>query len=91
MQYNKRIKFISENYISVIFSQGLEIKWIRQVGGKIEYLFLSFQTQDKRDKLYEDLLKQSVVSLETVPQNQMLLRWRNGYLSNYDYILYINR
>ncbi|XP_032667733.1 protein FAN-like isoform X2 [Odontomachus brunneus] len=69
---------------------GLEIKWIRQVGGKIEYLFLSFQSQEKRDRLYEDLLKQSAVSLETVPQNQMLLRWRNGYLSNYDYILYIN-
>lgn len=75
----------------MICLQGLEIKWIRQAGGKSEYLFLSFQNQDKRDKLYEDLLKQSAVSLDTVPQNQMLLRWRNGYLSNYDYILYINR
>ncbi|XP_072766799.1 protein FAN isoform X2 [Anoplolepis gracilipes] len=69
---------------------GLEIKWMRQVDNKIEHLFLSFQNQDDRDQLYENLLKQSMVSLETVPQNQMTMRWQNGYISNYDYILYVN-
>ncbi|KYQ57115.1 Protein FAN, partial [Trachymyrmex zeteki] len=69
---------------------GLEIKWIRQTDSKIKHLFLSFQNQDGRDKLYENLLKQSTVSLETVPQNQMTMRWQNGSLSNYDYILYVN-
>ncbi|KAG5324079.1 FAN protein, partial [Pseudoatta argentina] len=69
---------------------GLEIKWIRQTDSKIKHLFLSFQKQDGRDKLYENLLKQSAVSLETVPQNQMTMRWQNGSLSNYDYILYVN-
>ncbi|KAG5342883.1 FAN protein, partial [Acromyrmex heyeri] len=69
---------------------GLEIKWIRQTDSKIKHLFLSFQNQDGRDKLYENLLKQSAVSLETVPQNQMTMRWQNGSLSNYDYILYVN-
>lgn len=71
--------------------QGLEIKWIRQADNKIEHLFLSFQSQDDRDKLYENLLKQSMVSLETVPQNQITMKWQNGYISNYDYILYVNR
>lgn len=69
---------------------GLEIKWMRQADNKIEHLFLSFQNQEGRDALYENLLKQSAVSLETVPQNQMTMRWQNGYLSNYDYILYVN-
>ncbi|KAL6433650.1 hypothetical protein ACFW04_005736 [Cataglyphis niger] len=69
---------------------GLEIKWIRQTDSKFEHLFLSFQNQDNRDDLYESLLKQSMVSLETVPQNQMTMRWQNGYISNYDYILYVN-
>lgn len=69
---------------------GLEIKWTRQADNKFEHLFLSFQNQDGRDKLYENLLKQSMVSLETVPQNQMKMRWQNGYISNYDYILYVN-
>lgn len=64
---------------------------MRQTDSKIEHLFVSFQNQDDRDKLYENLLKQSAVSLETVPQNQMTMRWQNGYLSNYDYILYVNR
>ena len=75
----------------IIRLQGLEIKWIRQTDNKIKHLFLSFQNQDGRDKLYENLLKQSAISLETVPQNQMTMRWQNGSLSNYDYILYINR
>jgi len=75
----------------IIRLQGLEIKWIRQTDSKIKHLFLSFQNQDGRDKLYENLLKQSAISLETVPQNQMTMRWQNGSLSNYDYILYINR
>lgn len=57
----------------------------------MEHLFLSLQNQDDREKLHEHLLKQSAVSLETIPQNQMTMRWQNGYLSNYDYILYINR
>lgn len=71
--------------------QGLEIKWVRQADNKIEHLFLSFQSQDGRDKLYENLFKQSMVSLETIPQNQITMRWQNGYISNYDYILYVNR
>ncbi|XP_067203387.1 protein FAN isoform X2 [Linepithema humile] len=69
---------------------GLEIKWTRQMDNKVEHFFLSFQNQDDRDKLYENLLQQSVVSLEVIPQNQMTMRWQNGYLSNYDYILYVN-
>ncbi|XP_015181599.1 PREDICTED: protein FAN-like isoform X1 [Polistes dominula] len=69
---------------------GLEIKWQKQADSKIEYLYLSLNNQNDRDELYKKLLDQSAVSLETVPQNQMTMRWQNGSLSNYDYLLYIN-
>ncbi|XP_050589854.1 protein FAN-like isoform X2 [Bombus affinis] len=69
---------------------GLEIKWLRQPENKVEHLFISLKTQNERDELYTNLLNQPTVSLERVPQDQMTMRWQNGSLSNYDYLLYIN-
>lgn len=69
---------------------GLEIKWTKVADGKPEYLFLSLSNQEDRDNLYSNLLKQSQLSLETIPQNQMTMQWQNGIISNYDYLLYIN-
>lgn len=69
---------------------GLEVKWLRQPENKIEYLFISLKNQSDRDDLYTHLLNQPAVSLERVPQDQMTMRWQNGSLSNYDYLLYIN-
>lgn len=71
--------------------QGLEIKWTKVAEGKSEYLFLSLSNQEDRDNLYCNLLKQSQVNLETIPQNQMTMQWQNGAISNFDYLLYINR
>lgn len=69
---------------------GLEIKWQKFPDGTIEHLFLSLRNQSDRNELYTKLLDQSAVSLETVPPNQMTIRWQNGSLSNYDYLLYVN-
>lgn len=69
---------------------GLEIKWLRQPENKLEHLFISLKSQNDRDELYTNLLNQPTVSLERVPQDQMTMRWQNGSLSNYDYLLYIN-
>ncbi|XP_029048246.1 protein FAN-like isoform X1 [Osmia bicornis bicornis] len=69
---------------------GLEIKWLRHPENKIEHLFISLKNPKDRDELYTSLLNQSAVSLERVPQDQMTMRWQNGSLSNYDYLLYIN-
>ncbi|XP_034948322.1 protein FAN-like [Chelonus insularis] len=69
---------------------GLEIKWIKQPENKTEYLFLSVKTPEDRDKLYECIISQKDLQLETVPQNQMTILWQNRALSNYDYLLYIN-
>nr|XP_012149911.1 PREDICTED: protein FAN isoform X2 [Megachile rotundata] len=69
---------------------GLEIKWLKQPENKVEHLFISLKSPNDRDVLYTSLLNQSAVSLERVPQDQMTMRWQNGSLSNYDYLLYIN-
>ncbi|XP_061931232.1 protein FAN-like isoform X1 [Apis cerana] len=69
---------------------GLEIKWLRQPENKAEHLFISLKNQNDRDELYTSLLNQPTISLERVPQDQMTMRWQNGSLSNYDYLLYIN-
>lgn len=73
------------------FFKGLEIKWLRQPENKAEHLFISLKNQNDRDELYTNLLNQPAISLERVPQDQMTMRWQNGSLSNYDYLLYINR
>ncbi|XP_053985116.1 protein FAN-like [Hylaeus anthracinus] len=69
---------------------GLEIKWLKQLENKVEHLFISLRNQNDRDELYTNLLRQPAVSLERVPRDQMTMRWQNGSLSNYDYLLYIN-
>ncbi|CAK9822791.1 Protein FAN [Anthophora retusa] len=69
---------------------GLEIKWLKQPENKVEHLFISLKNENDRDELYVSLLNQSAVSLERVPQDHMTIRWQNGSLSNYDYLLYIN-
>lgn len=69
----------------------MEIKSVQPRGNKIEYLVLSVKTQEDRNKLYDYLMKQPDLKLETVPQNQITIQWQNGALSNYDYLLYVNR
>lgn len=71
--------------------QGLEIKWKRPPDNKLECLFLSLKSQEERDTLYTKLTSQPALRLDTIPQNQMTMQWQNGALSNYDYLLYINR
>ena len=71
--------------------KGLEIKWVRQPDSPIEHLFLATNNQTERDSLYKNLLKQSALHIETIHQNHMTMQWQNGSLSNYDYLLYVNR
>lgn len=52
---------------------------------------MATKTQEERDALYTNLLSQSELQIETVHQNHMTMQWQNGSLSNYDYLLYINR
>lgn len=73
------------------FSQGLEIKWNPSSNSEAEYFVLATRVPEERNALYENLLKQPELKIETIHQNQMTMQWQNGVLSNYDYLLYINR
>lgn len=55
------------------------------------YIYLAFRTKNDRDNLYGNLLKQSELKLCEIEQDVMTLQWQNGYVSNYDYLLYLNR
>ncbi|KAK4880232.1 hypothetical protein RN001_008378 [Aquatica leii] len=56
----------------------------------VPYIYLSFRSQADRDNLHTNLLNQSELRLCEIEQDVMTLQWQNGYVSNYDYILYIN-
>lgn len=71
----------------------MEIKYVVSSASdeKIKHFFISTTTQEQRDLLYDHLLGQKNLKIETITQNQMTLQWQNGSISNYDYLLYINR
>jgi factor associated with neutral sphingomyelinase activation len=69
--------------------QGLEIYCDNN--SQVTHLYLSFKSKAERDALYHGLLDQPFVRLENTEQEVMTLQWQNGVLSNYDYLLYINR
>lgn len=52
---------------------------------------MTFKTSEIRDSIYDCLLNQSKVQMENHDRCIMTLKWQNGTLSNYDYLLYLNR
>ncbi|KAK5646659.1 hypothetical protein RI129_005123 [Pyrocoelia pectoralis] len=54
------------------------------------YIYFAFRSPADRDSLYDNLLMQSDLKLCKIEQDVMTLQWQNGYVSNYDYLLYIN-
>ncbi|KAF5306415.1 hypothetical protein FQA39_LY08924 [Lamprigera yunnana] len=56
----------------------------------VPYLYLSFRSPADRDNLYVNLRNQSELKLCEIEQDVMTLQWQNGYVSNYDYLIYIN-
>lgn len=54
-------------------------------------MYLTFKTTEIRDGLYNKLLSQPNVKLQKQEICAMTLKWQNGVLSNYDYLLYLNR
>jgi len=70
---------------SILF-QGLEFEYELN-----KQLYLTFKNTEIRDNLYDNLLNQSKVKMEKRERCIMTLKWQNGALSNYDYLLYLNR
>jgi hypothetical protein len=75
-------------WMSQLF-QGLEIYCSESSSNP--HIYLSFRNQAQRDNLHDKLLKEPALKLEELDQDVMTLQWQNGIISNYDYLLYINR
>ncbi|VVC46047.1 Hypothetical protein CINCED_3A020452 [Cinara cedri] len=68
---------------------------LQQVGLEFEYeinsqLYLTFKNTEIRDSLYNNLINQSNIKIDKREKSIMTLKWQNGTISNYDYLLYLN-
>ncbi|XP_050527638.1 protein FAN-like isoform X2 [Daktulosphaira vitifoliae] len=68
---------------------------LQQVGIEFEYesnlqLYLTFKTNEIRDRVYSLLVNQTKLKIENSDRCIMTLKWQNGALSNFDYLLYLN-
>nr|CAD7423482.1 unnamed protein product [Timema monikensis] len=57
----------------------------------LKHLYLSFKSPEERDILYQGLIGQHSLRLDNTDQEMMTLQWQNGVISNYDYLMYLNR
>ncbi|EDS28930.1 neutral sphingomyelinase [Culex quinquefasciatus] len=66
---------------------GLELRWS---DGSDQLLYVSFRNQTVRDDFYAKTTQQDDFSVvEQIPES-ITLKWQNGLISNYDYLLYLN-
>lgn len=73
----------------IVFEQSLELKWTENQRERI--LYVSFRNQSERDTFYKNTMSQERLHItQTVPES-MTLKWQNGVISNYSYLLYLNR
>ena len=69
---------------------------LRQVGLEIFFnndkiIFFAFHEEADRDRFYTFLTQQTTALIETENQGNMMLMWQKGELSNFDYLMYLNR
>lgn len=68
---------------------GLEIDYTNP-RGKPDHIYLTFNQPEDRQRLYHKLISQDVLVLEDSKEDTMTLKWQNGLISNFDYLLYLN-
>ncbi|XP_001651497.2 protein FAN isoform X1 [Aedes aegypti] len=67
---------------------GLEVRWSQADQEKL--LYVSFRNQSERDDFFSNVIKQEDFSVvEQIPES-ITLKWQNGLISNYEYLLYLN-
>eukprot|EP00037_Helgoeca_nana_P008461 m.75409 g.75409 ORF g.75409 m.75409 type:complete len:965 (+) comp18956_c0_seq1:4339-7233(+) len=69
---------------------------LRQVGLELflrdgPVIFFALDTEAARDSLCEAVTKHTEAESEAENQGNMMLQWQNGELSNFDYLMYLNR
>jgi len=55
------------------------------------HLYLVFESEIVRDQVYDRIIEQEALSLDESAHENMLLKWQAGAISNFDYLLYLNR
>lgn len=79
----KITRVIKRRYL--LSQRGLEIFL-----GDDDVLFLSFSDAKKRDEFYFQLSAQADVQLTEEVKGNIMLKWQNGEISNYDYLMHLN-
>lgn len=59
--------------------------------GSVPHLYLALKSAKERDSLYDAIMNQSSVNLDDLQQEAVTLQWQHGVLSNFDYLMYLNR
>lgn len=54
-------------------------------------LYVSFPTTESRDNFYEAITDQTDFKIEDTLFESMILKWQHSQISNYEYLLYLNR
>ncbi|PFX23712.1 protein FAN-like isoform X2 [Stylophora pistillata] len=68
---------------------------LRHVGVEVfsadgSHMYLIFNSPTERDLFFEKIVQQPEVELEDTRQENMTLRWQNGAISNFEYLMYLN-
>lgn len=72
----------------ITFLQGLEIYSTED--STVAHIYLTFQSEDDRDRIYDILEQSPSVNLEKIHAQETTLQWQNGVVSNYDYLMHLN-
>lgn len=81
---------------SLFCSQSLEIKWTDDGGSSSSTraestIYVSFRNGLERDEFYDKAMEQDELCITHTEPESMTLKWQNGVISNYEYLLYLNR
>ncbi|KAG4071183.1 hypothetical protein HA402_001173 [Bradysia odoriphaga] len=68
----------------------LEIVWKDSSNDKTDTLYVAFRNETDRNSFYEKTMAQDGVAIAKIKPETMTLKWQNGAISNYEYLLYLN-
>lgn len=73
------------------FLKSLEIVWNDCSNVLTDILYVAFRNETERNSFYDKTMAQDSVRITKMEPESMTLKWQNGVISNYDYLLYLNR
>ena len=70
---------------------GIEIFYKCCSKSETSHFYVAMKSKEVRDKFYESILQQPNLTLTSVEPEIITLKWQNRAISNYEYLLYLNR